>query len=158
MLLRVLVLGLLLSLVAHAEKSWETSDKMLSLKTPDTFAQVPKVQELSTLELYDKTHDLDMVVSRKLQSHVAPKKFSQTLPEMVAAAGAKVVKQGKVKVGKDNGVFFVVEGLVPERVESLYIYVALNKGSYSIIFNYPADQRAFVKGVSDKILASVQRH
>lgn len=156
MLFRTLSLALLLTLTSFAEKSWQTSDKFLSLKTPDSFNQAEKTQELSTLELYDKTHDLELVISRRLQSRSSLNDLSNTLPEMLGK-NRKIVEQGKVTVDGDKGAFFVIEGLLPEKIESLYVYVVLSKGSYSLVFNYPSEQRKFVLGLSKTILASLRR-
>ncbi len=147
----------LFALNAFAEKAWQTSDKYLKFQAPDGFAEVEKVQKLSTLELFDEAQNVEIVVSKLLQSRVDLGKFLKTFPEMIASQGGKVLEQGKTKVGKDPAALFLVSGLVPEQLETIYVYATPPTGSYSFVVNYPAKLRGPVLKLTKQMLTTVTR-
>lgn len=147
----------LFALGASAEKAWQTSDNHLKFKAPDAFAKVQKLQKHSALELFDKAQNVEIVVSKILQSEVDLAKYLKIFPEMIASQGGKVLEVSSTKAGKDPAALFILTGLVPDQLETIYVYAKPPRGSYSFVVNYPAKLRGPVLSLTKQMLTTVQR-
>jgi hypothetical protein len=147
----------LLRLRANADTTWQTADKALAFKAPEGFKQVEKSQQNSTLELFNPKQNVEIVVSKAIQGRVELASYLKNFPSMIKGQGGLVVAQEKTQVAGSPAALFVVSGLVPESLETIYVYVAPAKGSYSFVVNYPSAQRAQVLKLTKLLLATAKR-
>lgn len=94
------------------------------------------------MELFHPKLNTELVISSDSTEKPALKTFVEAFPETIKAKGGAVSAKETIKSPDGPAALFVVTGLLPEEVESIYIYVVPKKRSpYSLIANYPAEKR-----------------
>ena len=126
-------------LTAGWAKTWELDDCSLSLVVPDGFEEVSKVHRDSALELFHPKRNVELVVSSPLEEKVPLKTYLVAFPEMIKSKGGVVASSETLKFRKGQAALFLVRGLLPERVETVHVYIVPDKGPpHSLVVNTPA--------------------
>lgn len=123
-------------------RTWELSELGIRFETPEGFEKVSKQQRTSALELFNPKQNCELVVSTGLTEKLPLKVFQDSFPDWVKAEKGTIAHRASLSAGQGSAVAFVVTGLMPEQIETIYVYVVPPKGlPFSLIANYPADRR-----------------
>ncbi len=138
----LLVLSLGLASAQAAPAPWKVAQPPLTFSTPTGFSTSPNKVTSASFELFDPSRNMELLVSPGSEGKIPIPRYLKEFPAMLKARGNTVVSSTSLKVDGDPAAFFVIKGLVPEAVESVYVYVTPAKaGAYSLVLNYPAAQR-----------------
>lgn len=140
-----------------APSSWKLTRPRVSFTTPQGFSKAAGSVSAAALELYDPSRNMMLLVSPGGEEKISMPRYLEDFPAMLKARGGTVLSRTPLKVAGDPAAMFVVSGLVPEPVESIYVYVAPAKGeAYSLVLNYPATQRKAAASLLEELLRGLR--
>lgn len=149
--------GLALSSTDGWARTWELSELGIRFATPEGFEKVPNEQRTSALELFNPKKNCELVVSTGLSEKLSLTAFQDSFPNWVKSEKGTIAHRATLPAGQGSAVAFVVTGLAPERVESIYVYVVPPKGlPFSLIANYPAEQRKQTLGWLESLVGGLR--